>query len=227
MPAKPKSKRASAASSAKTSTRSTSTSRTMRRAFGIKILNANHKDIRRLKREGHQAEMHGNKFWNSSFLIMDYLKKHPLRKNSRVLEIGCGWGLLGLYCAKNFNSKVTGIDADGNVLPYLDLHSSVNGLNMKGERKSFQKLTVDYLSNFDVILGADICYWDEMTGILAKLISRAKRAGITQILIADPCRPPFTDLANLCDEKYEDVELVAKFMKRPVKASGEILIVKH
>ena len=61
-----------------------------RQAFGLKILNANHPGIRQIKREGHQAEIHGNKFWNSSYLIMDYLKKNPLPKRSRVLEIGCG-----------------------------------------------------------------------------------------------------------------------------------------
>ena len=52
---------------------------THRTAYGVKILNANHKEIRRLKREGHVAELHGNKFWNSSFLIMIYLKKYPLK----------------------------------------------------------------------------------------------------------------------------------------------------
>jgi predicted nicotinamide N-methyase len=199
--------------------------RTMRRAYGLKILNANHKEIRRLKREGNQAELHGNKFWNSSFLIMDYLKKHPLKKKTRVLEIGCGWGLLGLYCAKKFDSKVTGIDADANVLPFLQLHADINEVKMAGEKKSFQQLSVDYLSNFDVILGADICYWDEMTGILSNLIARSKRAGVKTVLIADPCRPPFTDLAELCSKKYEQVCLKESFLSRPVSASGEILIV--
>ena len=39
---------------------------TYRQAFGVKILNSAHPDIRRLKREGHDAAIHGNKFWNSS-----------------------------------------------------------------------------------------------------------------------------------------------------------------
>ena len=73
--------------------------RNYRQAFGLKILNAQHPGIRRLKREGHQAEIHGNKFWNSSYLIMNYLTANPLPKRTRVLEIGCGWGLLGLFCA--------------------------------------------------------------------------------------------------------------------------------
>lgn len=194
-------------------------------AFGIKILNANHKQVRRLKRDGYVAELHGNKFWNSSFLIMDYLKKNPLKKKVRVLEIGCGWGLLGIYCAKQFDARVTGIDADENVLPYLALHATLNGVAIEGQKMSFQQLTTEKLKKFDVILGADICYWDEMTGILYNLIGRAKRAGVQTIMIADPCRPPFTDLVEKCRGKYS-VTVEEKFLKRPVNASGEILIVE-
>lgn len=193
-------------------------------AFGVKILNSNHKEIRRLKREGHVAELHGNKFWNSSFLIMDYLKKNPLKKKVRILEIGCGWGLLGIYCARQFDAKVTGIDADENVLPFLELHADINGVALEGQKLSFQQLTTEKLKSFDVILGADICYWDEMTGILYNLIGRAKKAGVKTIMIADPCRPPFADLVEKCKKKY-DVEVEEKWLKRPVNASGEILIV--
>jgi predicted nicotinamide N-methyase len=202
--------------------------RTHRQAFGLKILNANHPRIRQLKREGHQAEIHGNKFWNSSYLIMDYLKKNPLPKRSRVLEIGCGWGLLGLYCNKQFGNRVHGIDADENVFPYLDLHAEVNGLKMTTEKRTFKQLTVDYLSNFDVIMGADICFWDEMTTELYNLIRRAKKAGVRQVMISDPCRPPFTALAEKCEDAMgEHAEVVEKFLSRPVNASGEVLIVKY
>ena len=201
------------------------TQRNYRQAFGLKILNSNHAKVRQLKKEGYVAEIHGNKFWNSSFLIMSYLKKNRIPKKYKVLEIGCGWGLLGLFCAKEFGNKAHGIDADKNVLPYLQLHAELNGQKMFAERKNFNQLTVEYLSQFDIILGADICFWDEMAEQLLRLIGRAKKAGVRQVLIADPCRPPFTDLAMNCEQKFENVELVAKFLRRPVRASGEILIV--
>ncbi len=201
--------------------------KTHRQAFGLKILNANNARVRQLKREGYVAEIHGNKFWNSSYLIMDYLKKNPLPKKYRVLEIGCGWGLLGLFCHTKFGNRAHGIDADENVLPYLELHAQINGARMTGERKTFNQLTVEYLSDFDVILGADICFWDEMTGQLYNLINRAKKAGVKQIMISDPCRPPFNDLAAKCVARFDDAEVVEKFLKRPVNASGEILIVRH
>ena len=200
----------------------------MRRAYGVKILNSNHPEIRRLKREGHVAEIHGNKFWNSSFLVMDYLKKNPLKKNVRILEIGCGWGLLGIFCARQFNAKVTGIDADENVLPFLELHAEINGVKIDGKKMTFQQMTTEKLKKFDVILGADICFWDEMSGLLHNLTRRALKAGVKQVMIADPCRPPFADLTERCRDTWGDkVEVVEKWLTRPVHASGEILIINR
>ena len=202
------------------------TIRNQRTAFGLKILNSNHKEIRRLKRAGYIADIHGNKFWNSSFLIMDYLKKHPLKKNLKVLEIGCGWGLLGIYCARQFDAQVTGIDADENVLPYMQLHAEQNGVCVEGKKMTFQQLTTAKLQDFDIIVGADICFWEEMSGMLLNLIKRAKKAGVSQVIIADPCRSPFTDLAQRCQKIYgEQAQIEGKWLKRPVNASGEILVV--
>jgi len=159
---------------------------------------------------------------------MDHLKKNPLKKNVRVLEIGCGWGVLGIFCAREFNARVTGIDADENVFPYLQLHADMNDVKITGKRMSFQQLTVEKLKGFDVILGADICFWDEMADLLYNLIGRAMKAGVKQVMIADPCRPPFGDLTERCRNKYGDkVELVEKWLSRPVHASGEILIVNR
>lgn len=199
----------------------------MRRAFGLKILNSRHKDVRRLKREGWHASIHGNKFWNSSFLLMDYLKKNPLKRRARVVEVGCGWGLLGIYCAKNFDARATGVDSDRNVLPFMELHAAINNVKVQSKCGTFESLTVDYLSNVDIILGSDICFWDEMTRSLYNLMRRASKAGVKRTIIADPCRPPFNDLVIKCKEKFEGTESVEKWLARPVHASGEILIVNH
>ena len=98
---------------------------------------------------------------------------------------------------------------------------------MTAEKKKFEQLSIAYLSQFDLILGAHICFWDEMTGVLLKLINRAKRSGVGSIMIADPCRAPFTDLAERAKGRYKEVSIVGKFLKKPVKATGEILIIKN
>ena len=68
--------------------------------YGLKILRSTHPEVRKIKRiqQGHSA--HGNKVWRSSFALIDYLETYPIEANSKVLEIGCGWGLCGLYAAK-------------------------------------------------------------------------------------------------------------------------------
>jgi predicted nicotinamide N-methyase len=199
--------------------------RDSRMAFGLKILNSNHPDIRRLKRDGNQPEIHGHKFWNSSFLMMNHLKRHPIPRRSRVMEIGCGWGLLGIYCAQHFDARVTGTDADRKVFPFLDLHAKTNGVKIATEQARFEKLTVERLEKVDVLLGADICFWDDLTPVLFNLIKRALRAGVKQIIIGDPSRSPFTALAKRCGS-LQNSTVLSRSMMRPVRASGELLIVR-
>lgn len=43
-------------------------------------------------------KLHGHWVWQSSYLIMGYLHKHPLESGQRIMDIGCGWGLLDLLC---------------------------------------------------------------------------------------------------------------------------------
>ena len=87
---------------------------TERHAYGLTILKAAHPQVRQLKKR-HEPSIHGNKFWNASFLLMDYLGCQGLPEGVKVLEVGCGWGLAGIFCAKHFRAIVTGVDADASV----------------------------------------------------------------------------------------------------------------
>jgi predicted nicotinamide N-methyase len=196
---------------------------TQRRANGLTILSSSDPRMRALRRAGHVAEIHGNKAWNASFLLMEHLKRHPLPEGSRVLELGCGWGLLGMFCAKRFGCRVHGIDADAHVLPYLQLHAELNGVPLTAERRRFDQLTTARLGDFDAIVGADICFWDTLGRDLWNLIRRARKAGVGRILVADPGRPPFTELAERCEARFDDAVLVHKEIRRPVQTWGQIL----
>jgi len=209
--------------SASGSLRSVKKTRDSRTAFGLKILNSTHPGVRRLKRAGHWPEIHGHKFWNSSFLIMNELKREPIARRSRVMEVGCGWGLLGIYCAKQADARVTGVDADKNVFPFLDLHAQTNGVKIATEVKRFERLSVDRLRGVDVLLGADICFWDELTPILFNLFRRAQRAGVKRVIVGDPSRSPFTALARRCEDAFDGVSVVARSISKPVRATGELL----
>jgi predicted nicotinamide N-methyase len=96
---------------------------------------------------------------------------------------------------------------------------------MSAECRTFERLTSAFLGEFDLILGADICFWDDLSRQLRNLIRRARRGGAGRVLIADPGRPPFHALAEGCMERLEDVQRVEMRLRRPVRATGELLIV--
>ena len=100
-------------------------------------------------------------------------------------------------------------------------------VKVEAVQNSFERLTVNFLSEFDVILGADICFWDEMSQTLFNLAKRARKANVAKIIIADPCRSPFTMLTERCTEKLDNVSIIKRRISRPVKASGEILIIEN
>lgn len=176
-----------------------------REAFGLSLLTSAHKHIRRLRRAQGVAQLHGNKLWKSSYVLMDYLREFPIETGSRVLELGCGWGLGGIFCAKHFNADVVSLDADESVFPFVELHAQRNQVTTNTYCGRFEDLTEKELAGFDVIIGADICFWDEMVAPLEQALDRALAADVGRIVLTDPGRPTFRALAEAIDNSYEDV----------------------
>jgi predicted nicotinamide N-methyase len=153
---------------------------------------------------------------------MDYFERTGLEQGSRVLEIGCGWGLASIYCARKHKALVTGADIDRNVLPYAMLHAEINGVDVSFTRKGFESLRQKDLEGFDVLLGADICFWENMTRPLKNLIKRAQKAGVKEILISDPVRSPFEELCDYFSGRCEG-EVLDWTASEPREILGRIL----
>lgn len=194
---------------------------------GITLLRSGHKAVRRLKRANHTPSIHGNKVWNSSFLIMDELKEQALQTGTPLLDIGCGWGPLSIFAAKQLGCDVTAVDADEDVFPYLQLHAEINDVEITQEQARFEKLTEARLGTFEHVVGADICFWDELTPVLYNLIRRALRAGVKQIIIADPGRSPFYDLAERCEKAGLNSRVEERKTKTPKALCADLLIVRN
>ena len=191
------------------------------RAYGIKVLLSRHPRVRRLKRL-HFPSGHGNKFWTSSWLLMDFFHRKGLPARSRVMDVGCGWGLAGIYCAKKHDAVVTAIDTDPEIFPFLQLHAEINGVQVATMKRAFGGLTHADLGGFDVLIGADICFWETLTYSLKRLINRALRSGIKLVLIADPGRPTFDELAEYFMEK-QGGKILNRTVHRPRRIQGRIL----
>jgi predicted nicotinamide N-methyase len=193
---------------------------------GLQIYTRKHPKLQKLLAKSGHPEIHGDKVWFSSYFIMDYLEANPPAEKSRLLEIGSGWGLLGMYCAKNFRSRVTAVDADENVFPFLDLHARKNDVKISNKVSRYEDLKPKLLAKQDLIVGGDICFWDELVEPLYQLIKNALEQGVGRIIIADPGRPPFLKLARRC-RKLHGGKLKSVSISTPRAHSGYLLVLQQ
>ena len=193
-----------------------------RHAFGLTILSPSHPDVQRLQHDAAPPSLHGHKVWPTSFVLLDYLHQRGVAPQARVLDLGCGWGLVGIACAKTFQAQVTGLDADAAVFPYLQLHAQHNGVHLATRHGTFAELTPQDLAAFDLLVGADICFWEDLVEPLYQLIRHGVAAGVAEILVADPSRPPFDELCARCVAQG-DAEVFTWTMTTPVADTGRIL----
>lgn len=193
--------------------------------LGIKALRATHPGVRRLKRQQNGHSAHGNKVWRSSFVLMDYLQTYPPESAAKVLDIGCGWGLTSLFLARHYQAQVTGIDIDNSVSPFLALQAEINQCAIDFQARGFETLSQSELSQYQLLIGTDICFWDEMTQPLFDLVDRAIAAGVERIIIADPGRPPFWALVDLCTEAFA-AEVVTRRIYQPWKTEKYLMVLE-
>jgi len=119
------------------------------------------------------------------------------------------------------------MDADSNVFPYLNTVAELNGVSTRPLVSRFEELSCEQLSCFDMLIAADICFWDELAEPVSKLVDRAVEAGVKQILIADPERAPFFVMADRCVKRH-CAEIIDWQTKRTsIKAQGALMLIEN
>jgi cyclopropane fatty-acyl-phospholipid synthase-like methyltransferase len=153
---------------------------------------------------------------------MDYFSSSPLKKKSRILDVGCGWGPASIYLASKGN-VVTGLDVDEDVFAFLEVQAGLNDVKVRTRKGDMKSMKKSDLSEFDVIVGGDICFWDELTDEWFEMLKRAAKAGVKKLVLADPGREPFLKLVEKCEKRWE-TELLEWYALEPKKFSGFLLI---
>ena len=83
-------------------------------------------------------------------LRANYIKEKVELKDKKVLDVGCGGGLLceSLY---DFGAEVTGIDAAGPGIEVAKIHAQKNNKNIKYFEKTAEELNTEYIEYYDVV----------------------------------------------------------------------------
>ena len=83
-------------------------------------------------------------------LRANYIKEKIELKGKKVLDVGCGGGLLceSLY---DFGAEVTGIDAAGPGIEVAKIHAQKNNKNIKYFEKTAEELNTEYIEYYDVV----------------------------------------------------------------------------
>jgi predicted nicotinamide N-methyase len=174
----------------------------IRSVHGVQIMQRRHRIIRALEKAAPRPLVFGTQVWRSSFTMMSYLETQPITRSARVVEVGCGWGLVGIFCAKRFGARVLLTDVDKRVFPYARAHGALNDVHVTIEHIRMERLSNNRLGDTDVILGSDICFWPELGTALRGLVARALDRGVRRVVLADPGRSTFLRLADYCQARF-------------------------
>ena len=83
-------------------------------------------------------------------LRANYIKEKVELKDKKVLDVGCGGGLLceSLY---DFGAEVTGIDAAGPGIEVAKIHAQKNNKDIKYFEKTAEELNTEYIEYYDIV----------------------------------------------------------------------------
>ena len=129
--------------------------------------------IRRLEKEG--AAYAGEfpfwiKIWEGSVVLADYLIGKALPKETRVLELGAGMGVTGLFLGR-FGYPVMVTDYEPDSLELLEKNRIKNNLDTVRVRR-LDWLDPDLNESFDLICGAELIYREEFIQPLLKIFQQ-------------------------------------------------------
>ncbi|MDR0943182.1 MAG: methyltransferase [Ruminococcus sp.] len=105
---------------------------------------------------------HGEPDPNSLMLIRELTRSVKSHKGLKLLDLGCGYGLIGITLGKLFNTDVTMSDVNGNALSYAEKNADINKINahiLKSDGFEEINETFDIITlNPPIHAGKEVCY---------------------------------------------------------------------
>lgn len=124
--------------------------------------------------------------WTSGVVLAGLLARCPLR-GVRVLELGCGLGLVGIAAARA-GGRVTVNDRSKLALAFTALNARENRLAVETVQCGWQSpQALEAHGPWDLVLGSDILYDERSAHALTALLERVVAAD-GEVWITDPGR---------------------------------------
>ena len=118
------------------------------------------------------------------------LRMAGVKRDDRVLEIGCGWGGLAEMGAREFDAKITGVTLSTEQLEYANARMNVIGqathadLRLQDYR-DIKDQPFDAICSIEMVEAVGREYWAEYFSTVARLLKSGGRACIQAITIDD------------------------------------------
>lgn len=126
--------------------------------------------------------------WTSGVVLAALVSRWPLR-GARVLELGCGLGLVGVAAAAA-GARVTVSDRSRHALAFAAVNAEVNGVAVDPVRCEWtDPAPLAAAGPWDLVLAADVLYDERSARLLLELLPHVVAPGGAAWL-ADPGRRP-------------------------------------
>jgi len=133
--------------------------------------------------------------WPSAQILAREVREMRLA-GERVLELGCGLGLVAIGAALA-GAQVTATDYYDDAIQFATLNvAEATGQTIEARMVDWTAMPSD-LGRFDVVLTSDVLYEPRYAGLVASAIAATLRRG-GEAIVADPGRIACPDFLNEC-----------------------------
>lgn len=141
------------------------------------------------------------KLWESSLVLANVVSSLKAKPGQTLLELGAGLGAPGLIAAAN-GYKVTLSDYEPHILDFQRVSAAASGL--KGiEYKIIDWTKPPELIQFDLIIGAEIIFRDDLFGPLLNVFDKYLAPGGAIYLTHDQRRKSLYKFMDMASDRYK------------------------